>query len=59
MRLSRVVRACVIWGRDQEKNKMWISEELIRRLAGLNEMGFAHSYEAWQEGKLVGGGFGF
>ena len=38
--------------------KCWITPELVRGLIELHEMGFAHSFEAWHEGKLVGGAFG-
>jgi leucyl/phenylalanyl-tRNA--protein transferase len=36
----------------------WISEDLIRVYTELHHMGFAHSVEAWQEGKLAGGLYG-
>ena len=36
----------------------WISEEIINAYLGLNEMGFAHSFEAYQNGELVGGLYG-
>jgi leucyl/phenylalanyl-tRNA--protein transferase len=36
----------------------WISEELIAAYCQLHELGFAHSVEAWQDGKLVGGLYG-
>jgi leucyl/phenylalanyl-tRNA--protein transferase len=54
---EEVIRGCADRSRDIE-NKTWISEEYIRGMVALNRMGFAHSYEAWNEGKLVGGGFG-
>jgi leucyl/phenylalanyl-tRNA--protein transferase len=52
---EEVVRGCADPTRE---GKTWISEELIRALVALNKMGFAHSYEAWTDGKLGGGGFG-
>jgi leucyl/phenylalanyl-tRNA--protein transferase len=36
----------------------WIGEELIAAYAELHLLGFAHSVEAWQGGKLVGGLYG-
>lgn len=36
----------------------WISNEMINAFCQLHERGDAHSVEAWQEGKLVGGLFG-
>ena len=52
---EEVIRGCADLARE---GKTWISEEYIRGMVALNKMGFAHSYEAWSEGKLVGGGFG-
>src|SRR5260221_6953047 len=52
---EEVVRGCADPSRE---GKTWVSEELIRGLIALNKMGFAHSYEAWHDGKLAGGGFG-
>ncbi|MBM3186501.1 MAG: leucyl/phenylalanyl-tRNA--protein transferase [Bacteroidetes bacterium] len=37
---------------------IWISEEMIQVYSRLNELGFAHSVEAYQENKLVGGLYG-
>ncbi len=36
----------------------WISEEIVNAYLGLHEMGFAHSFEAYQNGELVGGLYG-
>lgn len=36
----------------------WISPELIDAYCRLHEQGFAHSVEAWQGGRLVGGLYG-
>ncbi len=36
----------------------WISEEFIREYTRLHRMGLAHSFEAWQDGELVGGLYG-
>ena len=47
-----VVRACA------DREQTWILPELIDGYCRLHEMGFAHSYEAWQDGRLVGGCFG-
>ena len=52
---EEVVRGCADLSRE---GKTWVSEDLIRALVGLNKMGFAHSYEAWVDGKLGGGGWG-
>src|SRR5437763_4427493 len=52
---EETIRGCAQAPRDV---KCWISPELERGLVALHRMGFAHSYEAWHEGKLVGGAFG-
>ncbi len=36
----------------------WISEELIKAYLRLNKLGFIHTVETWQKGKLVGGLYG-
>jgi leucyl/phenylalanyl-tRNA--protein transferase len=36
----------------------WISEEMIQVYSMMNQLGFAHSVEAYQENKLVGGLYG-
>jgi len=36
----------------------WISTELIDLYVRLQDMGFAHSVEAWRDGKLAGGLYG-
>ncbi len=41
-----------------ERDDTWISEDIIASYCKLNEMGYAHSFEAWREGKLVGGLYG-
>jgi leucyl/phenylalanyl-tRNA---protein transferase len=51
-----VIRACAVPapGRGQT----WISEEIIRAYTQLHHLGFAHSVEAWRNGRLVGGLYG-
>jgi leucyl/phenylalanyl-tRNA--protein transferase len=36
----------------------WINQEIISAYCRLNDLGFAHSVEAWQGGELVGGLYG-
>ncbi len=52
---EEVIRACADTARE---GKTFITEELIQGYTALNKMGFAHSYEAWRDGKLAGGGYG-
>jgi leucyl/phenylalanyl-tRNA--protein transferase len=37
---------------------IWISEEMIQVYSKLNQLGYAHSVEAYQEDQLVGGLYG-
>jgi leucyl/phenylalanyl-tRNA--protein transferase len=37
---------------------VWISEEMIEAYSNLNQLGFAHSVEAYQNDELVGGLYG-
>ena len=36
----------------------WITDEMVEAYCELHRLGFAHSAEAWQEGRLVGGLYG-
>ena len=53
---EQVMRNCAL-PRPTE-SETWISEELIAAYTELHRMGLAHSVEAWQEDKLVGGLYG-
>jgi leucyl/phenylalanyl-tRNA--protein transferase len=53
---AATMRACSTARR--EDGGTWINETLIAAYARLHEMGFAHSVEAWQDAKLVGGLYG-
>lgn len=54
-RFEEVIRECSDISRE---GKTWIVEPYIRGMIQLNKMGFAHSWECWMDGKLVGGCFG-
>jgi leucyl/phenylalanyl-tRNA--protein transferase len=53
---EQVMRACAAPRKDQAGT--WISEDIIAGYAGLHDMGYAHSVEAWLDGELVGGLYG-
>ena len=36
----------------------WIGEDVIQAYCEFHELGFAHSFETWQDGKLTGGFYG-
>jgi len=47
-----VLRACA------DRTDTWVSETIVQSYLNLHRLGFAHSVEAWQEMKLVGGLYG-
>jgi len=51
---EEVILACADPGRDSG----WIDEDVITGYTRLHELGWAHSVEAWQDGRLVGGLYG-
>lgn len=53
---EQVMRTCGDLRKNEEGT--WISEEMIASYTILHEMGFAHSVEVWQKGRLVGGLYG-
>lgn len=54
---SQVVRACACSPRS-EGHGTWLVPEMIEAYARLHAAGFAHSFEARKDGKLVGGLYG-
>lgn len=52
-----VMKACGEIPREGQKGS-WIIPEVIEAYSVLHDMGYAHSIEAWQDGKLVGGLYG-
>ena len=52
-----VIKACA-HSRTKADEGTWIVEEMIAAYCRLHESGLAHSVEAWQDGKLVGGLYG-
>jgi leucyl/phenylalanyl-tRNA--protein transferase len=55
---EEVIRACALAERDNEDAGTWIDQEIFESYCALHEAGFAHSVEAWQNGKLAGGLYG-
>jgi leucyl/phenylalanyl-tRNA--protein transferase len=53
-----VIRACAEADRDPEDAGTWIDAEILDSYCALHEAGFAHSVEAWQDGRLAGGLYG-
>jgi leucyl/phenylalanyl-tRNA--protein transferase len=52
-----VIRACATAPR-QGQSGTWITPEMQKAYVELHRQGFAHSAEAWSEGRLVGGLYG-
>ncbi len=49
---TQVMRQCA------EREETWINEEIIASYIRLHQLGYAHSVETWQDGKLAGGLYG-
>lgn len=47
-----VIKACA------ERDETWINKSIMESYVKLHEMGFAHSIECWDNGRLVGGLYG-
>jgi leucyl/phenylalanyl-tRNA--protein transferase len=47
-----VMRCCA------DREETWINEAFIRTYTQLHHLGFAHSVEAWKDGRLAGGLYG-
>lgn len=55
---AAVMRACAAAERDDEDAGTWIDEEIFDSYCALHRAGYAHSVEAWRDGKLAGGLYG-
>lgn len=53
----KVITACSEVTREGQFGT-WITDEMLDAYCKLHELGHAHSVEAWQDGKLVGGLYG-
>jgi leucyl/phenylalanyl-tRNA--protein transferase len=49
---GEVIRACA------DRDETWITPKIIASYEHLHDLGYAHSVEAWHEGKLAGGLYG-
>jgi leucyl/phenylalanyl-tRNA--protein transferase len=55
---GEVIRACAESDRYDNDPGTWIDREIIDSYTELHRLGFAHSVEAWQDGRLAGGLYG-
>ncbi|MEO8076226.1 MAG: leucyl/phenylalanyl-tRNA--protein transferase [Acidobacteriota bacterium] len=53
-----VIRACAEADRDDDDPGTWIDDVIIDSYCAMHRAGLAHSVEAWQEDRLVGGLYG-
>ena len=53
-----VIRACAEAERDDEDAGTWIDQEIFDSYCAMHRAGYAHSVEAWRDGKLAGGLYG-
>ncbi|MBA2258731.1 MAG: leucyl/phenylalanyl-tRNA--protein transferase [Acidobacteria bacterium] len=53
-----VIRACADAEREGEGAGTWINAEIYDSYVALHQAGYAHSVEAWQDGRLAGGLYG-
>src|SRR6187402_2868 len=53
-----VIRACAADDRDREDAGTWIDDQIIESYTALHDLGLAHSVEAWNGDRLVGGLYG-
>lgn len=58
IRINHNFRAVMSACRERRSEHTWITPELIELYCELHTLGFAHSVEAWQDGKLAGGLYG-
>ena len=54
---EQVIKRCATIRRPGQGGT-WITQDMIQAYIQLHEMGYAHSAEAWSDGKLVGGLYG-
>jgi leucyl/phenylalanyl-tRNA--protein transferase len=53
---AQVIAACA--ASRPERPRTWLNDELLDLYCALHERGFAHSVEAWADGRLAGGIYG-
>jgi len=53
---SSVIKACA--GPRKGESGTWLGKPMQAAYLALHQAGYAHSYETWQDGKLVGGLYG-
>ncbi len=54
---EQTIRSCAQLRRNKEEGT-WIVPQMVQAYTKLHKLGYAHSIEAWQDNKLVGGLYG-
>ena len=57
-RFREVMHGCAGPRPQHPEGGTWITAEMVKAYVKLHELGYAHSVETWQEGRLVGGLYG-
>src|SRR4030095_16682090 len=55
---AEVVEGCAAPRRDDCEDDVWLTLAMQNAYVSLHQLGYAHSFEVWQDGQLVGGLFG-
>jgi leucyl/phenylalanyl-tRNA--protein transferase len=55
---KEVMQSCGNTYRKGQNGSTWVTNDLIDAFTDLHHLGFAHSFEAWENGKLAGGLYG-
>lgn len=53
---AEVIKACATY--SNRKDNTWITSDMIDVYTTLHQMGYVHSFEVWEEDRLVGGLYG-
>jgi leucyl/phenylalanyl-tRNA--protein transferase len=53
---AQVIEACA--ASRPERPRTWLNDELVEMYCALHDLGYAHSVEAWADGRLAGGLYG-
>ncbi|MBF0302622.1 MAG: leucyl/phenylalanyl-tRNA--protein transferase [Desulfamplus sp.] len=54
---EEVIVACSQY-RGEKRKSTWLVDEMVKAYRDLHKLGYAHSVESWQDGKLAGGLYG-
>jgi leucyl/phenylalanyl-tRNA--protein transferase len=58
VRVDTAFRQVVLACADPARESRWINWDIVRAYTRLAQLGWAHSVETWQDGRLVGGLYG-